>query len=323
MRIAYSLLLSLFVFFADAQKSSTQVTYTRLVKQGDSLYYNHNCKAALDSFRRAAVLIKKEMYASQRVKEIEQYMKLPDSLKRKCTCYKQPLSVELHDKMIRKYVRLMASIDSALYVKDHNKVNALMLEADKMKIREYINDKRLGIEFDNLYALRMMEGNKAFAEKDYNTAKIKYQEASAIKPMNPEPGRKMAEVDKCIKQDWEKKPAEEKYKDLVAEGDRAFTHMDFNGAKAKYTEAAVLMPNEQYPKDKLAICDKKIKEGVEQRAIQAKYNQAVVAGDRDFANKDYAAAKAKYTEASAIKPTEQYPKDQVKLCDQKLKEEKK
>jgi hypothetical protein len=319
-RIICPLFLLLTVFFAQAQKSRSQANYTRLVKQGDSLYYNRNCKAALDTFRRATALVKKELYATQRVREIERYLNLPDSLKRKCTCYRQPLSVELHDKMIRKNVRLMASIDSALYARDHNKVNSLMLEADKMKIRDYVNNKRLDVEFDNLFVQRMREGDKAFAEKDYNTAKIKYQEASAIKPVSPEPTRKMAQVNDALKR---QAATEEKYKQLIAEGDKAFAGKDWNTARAKYTEASTIKPTERYAQEQIAQCNGQIKMQYDEKVLQAKYDQLIAEGDKAFTAKDWITAKAKYLEALTVKPTEQYAADKIKLCEQKLKEEEK
>ncbi len=48
------------------------------------------------------------------------------------------------------------------------------------------------------------------------------------------------------------------------------------------------------------------------------YNNAVAAGDRNFTNQNYSAAKSSYTHACALCPSEQYLKSRIKQCDELL-----
>ena len=48
------------------------------------------------------------------------------------------------------------------------------------------------------------------------------------------------------------------------------------------------------------------------------YADAIKEGDIKFSLKDYTTARSKYSDASGIKPSEQYPKDRMKACDDAL-----
>jgi hypothetical protein len=53
----------------------------------------------------------------------------------------------------------------------------------------------------------------------------------------------------------ESKPEKPDYKTLVAEADKYFQEGQYQAARDKYTEASAFMPNESYPKDRIAECN--------------------------------------------------------------------
>ncbi|MFQ5335632.1 MAG: carboxypeptidase-like regulatory domain-containing protein, partial [Flavobacteriales bacterium] len=52
--------------------------------------------------------------------------------------------------------------------------------------------------------------------------------------------------------------AEEAYKNAIAGADRMFQQNNFSEAKKMYSKAAGIKPAEQYPKDRIALIDKKL-----------------------------------------------------------------
>ncbi|MGZ4064125.1 MAG: carboxypeptidase-like regulatory domain-containing protein, partial [Bacteroidia bacterium] len=193
------------------------------------------------------------------------------------------------------------------------------------------------------YQAAIKAGDKAFQKKDWASAKAQYGQASTLRPAENYPKDQMAQIDKIIAdqealnkknadeakkatEEAAKKKAEEdlnnKYIAALKKGDDAFAKRDWTTAKAGYNEALGLKPAEQLPKDKLALVDKAIADAAKADAdakskaeLEAKYADAIKKGDAGFGAKDWANAKAAYTEASGLKPAEQYPKDRIAAID--------
>ena len=198
-------------------------------------------------------------------------------------------------------------------------------------------------ELDAKYLAAIKKGDDAFAKKDWVTAKGGYTEALGLKSAEQYPKDKIAAIDKAIadeaaakaKADADAKAKAEleaKYLVAIKKGDDAFAAKSWVNAKAGYNEALGIKPAEQYPKDKIAAIDKAIADEAAAKAkaegdakakaeLEAKYLAAIKKGDDAFAAKTYTNARAAYSEASGIKPAEQYPKDKIAAIDKLLGEE--
>jgi hypothetical protein len=198
-------------------------------------------------------------------------------------------------------------------------------------------NKRKDLEAN--YQSAIKAGDKAFQKNDWQGAKASYQAALALKPNESWPKAQLAQIDKTIaelaalekkKADDAKKAAEDaakkkieeelnaKYLAAIKKGDDAFAKKDWPVAKAGYNEALTYKTAESYPKNQLAAIDKAMADAAKADAeakakaeAEAKYVAAIKKGDDAFAKKDWPAAKAGYTEATGLKPTEQYPKDKL------------
>lgn len=163
------------------------------------------------------------------------------------------------------------------------------------------NEKKNAEEYKNAIAA----GDQFFGLKDYTKAKESYTKASALKASEQYPKTKLAEIDKLLN-DSKQKDAE--YAAAIAEADGLFTAKDYEKSKTSYTKASTIKPTEQYPKTKLAEIDKLLGD---QKKIEQDYKNAIAAGDLSFTSKDYQKAQTSYQQASAIKPSEKYPKDKL------------
>ena len=164
---------------------------------------------------------------------------------------------------------------------------------------------------DDSYSTLIKSADAKFAAKDYAGAKYTYQQASNKKPTEQYPKDQIAKCDKLIADT--SNPPHKSYNDLITDADAKFKTADWSGAKAKYAEASQLKPNEKYPKDQIAICDQQL------AAIQAEaqYKDFIKQADDKFAVSDWASAKNLYSQALTLSPMEQYPADQIKICDSK------
>ncbi|MEK6616611.1 MAG: hypothetical protein AABZ32_10955, partial [Bacteroidota bacterium] len=174
------------------------------------------------------------------------------------------------------------------------------------------------LELDNKYKAAIAKGDKAFNSTDYPIAKAGYNEALGIKPGEAYPKQKLAEIDKLLAGANAQKEIDAKYKAAITKGDGQFGAKDYAEAKTAYTEASGIKPSEQYPKTKLAEIEKLLADAGKQKEVDEKYKAAIAKADGAFCSKNYCAAKSGYTDASYIKPAEQYPKQKIVELDKLL-----
>lgn len=208
-------------------------------------------------------------------------------------------------------------------------------EEDAKKAAEEAAKAKAEAELNAKYAAAIKKGDDAFNAKNWAAAKLGYNEAIGYKPGEQYPKDKLAAIDKAIADEAANKSKAEldaKYAAAVKKGDDAFNAKNWTAAKAGYNEALGFKPAEQYPKDKIAAIDKAIADEAAAKAkadaeaknkaeLEAKYAAAIKRGDEGFAKKEWANAKAAYTEASGLKSAEQYPKTQLAAIDKAMADE--
>jgi len=209
-----------------------------------------------------------------------------------------------------------------------NKLIGELEQKDKQAKEKEINDK---------YNAAITKADKAFASRDYNGAKLAYNEAATLKITEQYPKDKIKEIENLVadaaakdKADKDKlakdKEANDKYNAAIAKADAAFFAKNYEAAKTAYNEAMTVKPNEAYPKNKIVEADKLIAETAQkdkdakEKDINDKYAAAIAKADKYLAAKDYKAAKVAYIDANSIKPKEQYPKDKMVEIDKIIAE---
>jgi len=237
-----------------------------------------------------------------------------------------------------KYKVALAKADGALGTKDYTTAKAGYNEALGIKPNEAYPKQKLAEidkliadaanaskqkEIDDKYKAALAKGDAALGKNDYTTAKAGYNEALGIKPNEAYPKQKLAEIDKLIADAAnasKQKEIDDKYKAALAKADGAFGIKDYTTAKAGYTEASGIKPSEAYPKTKLAEIDKLLASAAADKQKEQQYKDLIAKADAAFGTKDYAGAKSSYTQASAIKTAEQYPKTKIAEIDKLIAE---
>lgn len=321
--------------------------YNAAIAKGDAAMTAKNYVGAKAAYAEASGLKSSEQYPKDKIAEIE---KLLADVAAKEAAEKEKLAKEkeLNDK----YNAAMAKGDKALAAKTYDAAKTAYNEALAVKSNEQLpKDKLASIdkiladlaakdaaekerqakekEINEKYAAAVAKADKAFAAKSYDEAKTGYNEALGIKPAEAYPKTKIAEIDKAIADAAAKDAAEkarlakekeiaEKYAAAISKGDAAFSSKDYANAKAAFNEATTLKASEQYPKDKIKEIDQLIAKEMSAKQLEDKYNAAIAKGDKALSAKDYVTAKAGYSEALALKGSEQYPKDKLAEVDKAL-----
>lgn len=176
---------------------------------------------------------------------------------------------------------------------------------------------------EQMFAELVSSGLRSFDQKKWNEAIGKWNEALQINPGNRdviahiELAQKEADLEKA-RQSVEKQN-EQAYKVLIAAGDSLFSRKLYSEARNSYTEATRLNTKDIYPVQKITEIDKLLTDQArllaEQQKQQAEldnnYKKLILNGDNLFNAKEFKKSIAVYQEASALKPAEIYPKDQI------------
>ncbi len=305
--------------------------YQAAIAAGDEAFNGEDYEAAKSKYEEALGIKPTEEYPKTKIAEANE--KLNALLAAK----------ELDEK----YNALIADADAALGGSDYENAKSKYQEALGVKPDEqYPKDKiaevdgliaaaadqaekdRLAAEAAALqekYDAIIKEADGLLGSAEYDNAKVKYNEALAVKPTEQYPKDKLTEIDGLIaaaadqaekdRLAAEAKALDEKYQALIDQGDQQIKDKDYASAKSSFTEAKTLKPAEQYPVDKLAEIEGLIASAAAEE-LDASYNDKIAAADDLMKEEKYEEAKGKYNEALGIKPDEQYPKDKIAEADQ-------
>ena len=235
----------------------------------------------------------------------------------------------------KKYNDLITKADKAFDSKSWGEARSSYQAAQEVKPSERYPTERLG-EIDRLekeereladqkalddkYNGFMTSAEKAFKDKDWETARNGYNDALGVKPNEQKPKDRLKEIDAAIEQEKadqlanEQKAKEKEYQDFVDAGDKAMSAENFTEAKAKYNAALGVMEKD-YPRDQIAKIDELVaqreKDLQDQQARDKRFNDLVAEADGLFDSKDYEASKNKYQDALEVKAGEKHPQNRI------------
>jgi tetratricopeptide (TPR) repeat protein len=164
-----------------------------------------------------------------------------------------------------------------------------------------------------------------FSTKDYDQAVVFYKKALGVKSEEQHPKDRLAEIEKIRNQANQIKDVENKkeqeYKALVQQADQLFFANDYKKALEKYLEAQNIKPTDGYVIKKIEDINSALANEAKNNAKREQFNKLVAEADAQFSANEWSNAKAKYEESLMLFPSEQYPRDQIVLCDNNMKSE--
>ncbi len=189
---------------------------------------------------------------------------------------------------------------------------------------ENIN-KQIGVDRKNQqkYDSALSEAERLYAEKQYEAAREKYNEASQAMPLNSYPKEKISEIDRLMqeknKAEQAKQSTESKYNNLIAQGNAAYTAKNFVAAKSYYEQALQIKPGASFPQQRVTelgpAIEKQKQLTLSKAAGDKSYKEALAMGQSAMQSKNYDVAKQHYNRALTLKPEESYPQQMIKEID--------
>jgi tetratricopeptide (TPR) repeat protein len=283
-----------------------QEDYNQVIAQADKHFAGKEYELAKAQYQKALSMRPSESYPADRIKEID---KLLESLKLTLTLYNAAITDADKCFAEKNYKRAIELYQHALSIRPneqypHDKITEINKTIEEEKNREANYQKYVA------------EGDRLFAQKFYDNARQQFENALKLMPGKDYPTTRLAEIDRIL---GEKKKTDDDYLAAVGAGDEALAARQYDQALASYQQASTIKPGEKYPKDKIIEV-----EGIlaSMKTLQGNYDRLIGAADNLFVNADFVQAKAKYEEASKLKPGESYPREKIAEIDRQLNAEK-
>lgn len=319
----------------DAKNKELDANYQAAIDAGDASFKNADYDAAKGKYNEALGLKPKEKYPTDQLAAIEQKLKeLADKAdadakaKELDALYQAAIAAGDASFKSAEYDAAKGKYNEALGLKSTEKYPADQLAAIEKKLKELADKADADAkakELDAQYQAAIAAADASFQSAAYDAAKDKYNEALGLKAKEKYPADQIAAIEKKLKEladkadaDAKAKALDEDYKKLVDKAEKFFADAEYADAKTKFQEALGLKPDEAKPKERIVEIDAKLaelarqaEEKKRQDELDAKYAGLIASADKSFKNEKNSDALNDYKDASALKPAEQYPKDQI------------
>lgn len=292
-----------------AKLDAANKEYNDKIAAADAALGGKNYDEAKQLYGEAAAMRPKEQYPKTKLQEIASILDNAAKLEKRYTDLIALADAAFNDES---WETAKVNYESALKIKpDESHPQQRIAECDK-KIAEFEAELAAQEAKEKAYKDAVAEGDAAFGEEKWEDAKAAYQKAAGIKPEETYPPQKIKEIDEAMASMAE---INERYEAAIKEADDYFTKEQFVDAKSAYERARDIKPKEEYPPQRIAECDTKLKEQQEALAAEQQkeeeYKNLIAQADDAFDKNQYEAAKDAYTKASGLKPDEAFPKNQL------------
>jgi tetratricopeptide (TPR) repeat protein len=277
------------LLFTEGKYAEAKVKYT------EALQYEPGSTSASDRITECDVKM------AEALKEQERLAKIQKFLTEGKTLFDQT-----------KWIEAKVKYDEVISLDPSNSEANAKLEEIKVKLAEVADNAARDAKFNKFVA----EGDVAVKGTKFSDAKLKYEEALALKK-DTVVQVKLNNVITQIRDAEEKAKLEAEFQQLKAEGLQLTADQKWSEAKVKLT-AAQNIHSDPIITQKLKIVDDAIKADAALTQLESEY-QALMTDARALeAANNLDGAIGKYTEAQQKKPSEQEPKDKITEL-QKLK----
>lgn len=303
---------------AEKNKALNDANYQALIKAADGYYLNKNLEAARAKYEEAIQIKGKEMekHPNDRILELDALIAAKnkeDLVNAQSDSEYLGLIKEadaLRDQ--KKYDLAIDKYEDAIAKRDEDYPNTQIELIYKLK-KEAENEEKFK------EAVRLAD--MFYAQKSWPAAKEKYLVAQQLKPSEPHPIARLADIDAKLNGQTAAAEKKKKYEEAVAAADVLFTDGKYEDAKLKYKEALTFENAATYPVERGKECDKKIAEALLEKQKQEKIVKLLAEGGTLFTTSKWLDAKAKYTEVKTLDPANSEALGRLDEIEAKLKEE--
>ena len=296
-----------------AQSKAKDAEYTAKIKAADAQLAKKDYTTAKTTYLAALSIKSKETYPKQKVEEIDGILSSLADAAEKEKLYKERIAAGDKSFGAKEYSQAKLAYQGALKIKPgeaYPKTKIGEIDSALALLNKQNADKKA---LEEKYKLKIEEGDRLLAKREYQISKNAFEEASTMKPDEVYPKQKIEEINGLLAGIAK----ETQYAAALKEGSDYVAQKKYSDAKLAYQAATEIMPNESFPKDKIKEIDALIAKNAKAKKL-AEYKRLMADAETKFTAKDYATSRGLYQQASDVNPTAQYPKDKIVEIDKLL-----
>ncbi len=324
----------------DEQQTSRE--YEALIVAADNSFDELLYAEARNLYIKALELKSGEKYPQQKIREVDEILKLQTLNAEKLQGYKESIfQAELNfEKQF--YDKAISFYENALTHKPGDEAAIRKIEEIKALMSNLANQ--------TLYDKRIKTADKAYKKEQYDEALVEYEEAAKLMPSEQYPILQIKQINEIYAEQErlaaeaeaekarlaaeaeaeklrlaaEAEAAEKarlaaleaekelRYNRAVSRADSLFELKEYENSLSAYQTALQIKPEEKLPEQRV----NEINELIGQlAAAQQAYNAAVERGNDAFRQESFEEAKAAFMEAQQAKPEETYPQEKLTQID--------
>lgn len=293
-----------------AAYEAKQVKYNNILTAADELFEQENYNEAISRYREALEILPLEQYPKEKIDQANN--QLAEIERQRILQNQYDSVINIADALFaeEKFEEAKTEFRNALSLKEIENYPRQKIETIDNKLQEIARQRELEENYTRLVA----EAEQLITEERYKEARTTFEQASQLNPQEQYPKDKIDELDGTIERI--ERERNERYTALIAEADTSFNREEYSRARQKYLAALELKPSESYPKQKLNDCNAYI--AAIESAKQEAYELAISEADKYLNLKAYDKAIDFYTRAMDLKPSENYPLDQIAMITKKM-----
>ncbi len=204
-------------------------------------------------------------------------------------------------------------------------INEINSQLNKQQKAAENSEKQEQESIEDNYNQALAKASVAYTRKDFEAARQYYNEALKIKPSETLPKSRVVEIEtilaKKASEDAKVREVNNAYRAAVSAADSLFKLKNYTAAKEQYARASVIKPGEAYPKTKsqeiehIKEANARAAETARKAGEEKEYQAILNNADALFKAKSYDEAKAAYSKALAMRPSDPYPAQRTKLVE--------
>lgn len=298
-----------------ADQKELENNYNQKIADADALFAQSKWNDAKSTYQEASGLKPMEEYPVGQIAKIDAELSKQAEAEATNTKYKN-LITSADDLMVdKKYSEAITRYNEALKVKPKETYPKDKITEAQNAIRSMESAQELKKKYD----ASITAGDNLFAQADYNGALSAYENAKALIPTEPTADVKIKATKEKLNEQAALAEKQRLYQEKITQADKSFLAKNWSESVTVYNQALAILPNEQYPKDKIAEAESNLaKIANDKEKIDEAYTAAVTYADEQFKAEDYLNAITAYQNALNYKPSEKYPKDQIAEANKRL-----
>ncbi|MFK8039385.1 MAG: hypothetical protein AB8B74_13915 [Crocinitomicaceae bacterium] len=295
--------------------AEAKAAYDALLKVADDLFKEENWNDAIAKYEEAKAIESSDYIVSQikaandKLELLKKDEELNAKLASKVTEAKEFEAAKNYEAALNTYkeayaLRPTPEIESSI-------------KTVETKIKE-LNDLA---NIEDEYKAKIKLADQDFNAKKYQSAIELYNEAKAIKALDPYPDQQIKLCNSELSL-LSKKENKTKFDNIISQADRYFSEQKYDEAITQYELAKLVLPDNSYPVKKIeeirSIREKIANEAADKLRKENEYKSIVSEGDEKFNSQNFEQAIVKYKAAQKINAFDPYVIEKIKKAKGKL-----